>query len=316
MCNREKYINFCDTQKHLPLFLSYKWLDLIARNQWEVIIDQSGNEINGIFPYVIFKKKGFTIIDHPPLTPIGGIWLNYPPDQKYNNRLKFEKETTERLIQQIPKFDFFNIKFHPRFQNWLPFYWNKYQQTTRYTYLLDDLTDLEKIYKEFNLNIRRDIAKAEKASIEVKVSNEIETFCRLKDLAFTEGGLNIKVTNEQIKSIYEFCINEKAGELWIAKSGSEIHAASIFVWDNQTCYYLYGVSNPHYKASGAMSLLLWRAIQKYSSSVKEFNFEGSMIEGVERFFRGFGGKQVPYFHISKTNSKLLKLRSFIHELLQ
>jgi len=316
MTNREKYKYFCDKEKKLPLFLSYKWLNVVAPERWDVIIDQRGDEINGIFPYVWFKKKGFTIIDHPPLTPIGGIWFNYPSNQKYNNRLKFEKEVSERLIQQLPKFSSFNIKFHPHFQNWLPFYWNNFHQTTRYTYVLDDLTDKEKLYKDFNLNIRRDISKAEKANIEIKESYDIETFCQLKDLAFTEGGLDIKVTKEQIKSIYRFCINENAGELWIAKSGEEIHAASIFVWDHQTCYYLYGISNPRHKASGAISLLLWQAIQKYSSKVKEFNFEGSMIEGVERFFRGFGGKQVPYFQISKTNSKVLKLRSFIKDLLK
>ena len=40
---------------------------------------------------------------------------------------------------------------------------------------------------------------------------------------------------------------------------------------------------------------------------KTFNFEGSMLPGVERYFRAFGGKQVPYFCLSKTNHPLLKL---------
>ena len=39
-----------------------------------------------------------------------------------------------------------------------------------------------------------------------------------------------------------------------------------------------------------------------------FDFEGSMIESVERFFRAFGGQQRPYFHVTKTSSRLMKMR--------
>lgn len=66
-------------------------------------------------------------------------------------------------------------------------------------------------------------------------------------------------------------------------------------------------SDPILRSSGAISLLRWESI-KYSSSVtKSFDFEGSMIEPIERFMRSFGAIQTPYFAISKTNSKLLKI---------
>jgi len=40
-----------------------------------------------------------------------------------------------------------------------------------------------------------------------------------------------------------------------------------------------------------------------------FDFEGSMIEPVERFFRSFGAQRVPYFGITK-NRHLFKLLNF------
>jgi hypothetical protein len=64
-----------------------------------------------------------------------------------------------------------------------------------------------------------------------------------------------------------------------------------------------------------MSLLMWEAIQRSSRSSKEFNFEGSMLEEVERFFRGFGAKQVPYFIIKKTNSRILKIKGFLSDII-
>ena len=38
-----------------------------------------------------------------------------------------------------------------------------------------------------------------------------------------------------------------------------------------------------------------------SKVTQRFDFAGSMIKSVERFLRGFGATQVPYFAITKTH---------------
>ena len=58
---------------------------------------------------------------------------------------------------------------------------------------------------------------------------------------------------------------------------------------------------------GSQSYLLWEAIKFSSSKVERFDFEGSMNEQIERFFRAFGAKQQQYFNLSKVESKLLKI---------
>jgi len=85
------------------------------------------------------------------------------------------------------------------------------------------------------------------------------------------------------------------------------HAAIYIAWDKQTCYYIMGGADENYRSSGAYSLLLWEAIKTASGVCKEFDFCGSMIPSIERFFRSFGGEQVPYFHLKKINSKALGL---------
>ena len=47
---------------------------------------------------------------------------------------------------------------------------------------------------------------------------------------------------------------------------------------------------------------LWDAIERLSGQVNAFDFEGSMIEPIERFFEVFGAAQTPYFHISRTST--------------
>ena len=50
---------------------------------------------------------------------------------------------------------------------------------------------------------------------------------------------------------------------------------------------------------------------------KVFDFEGSMIPQIEKYFRGFGGELTPYFVLQKNNwmgSTMLKLRKLIKNL--
>jgi lipid II:glycine glycyltransferase (peptidoglycan interpeptide bridge formation enzyme) len=64
-------------------------------------------------------------------------------------------------------------------------------------------------------------------------------------------------------------------------------------------YYLFGGMDEAYGDSGAKSLLFWKAINMASEKNLTFNFEGSMIPGVERFFRSFGGELTPVYYIYK-----------------
>lgn len=86
-----------------------------------------------------------------------------------------------------------------------------------------------------------------------------------------------------------------------------IHAAIYIIWDKNSAYYLMGGSDPDLRHSGATSLLVWETIKYAATVTKRFDFEGSMIEPIERFFRAFGAQQSPYFHITKTTSVLLNI---------
>jgi len=89
----------------------------------------------------------------------------------------------------------------------------------------------------------------------------------------------------------------------IDKEG-KIHAAVYLVWDENSAFYLMGGGDPELRNSGTTSLCMWEAIQFAAGVTKRFDFEGSMIEPVERFVRAFGAKQYQYFSISKTNGAL------------
>ena len=67
----------------------------------------------------------------------------------------------------------------------------------------------------------------------------------------------------------------------------------------QSAYDLMGGSDPSLRTSGAMSLLMWEAIKFAGQVTRRFDFEGSMLQPVERFFRAFGGRQVRFPRLTR-----------------
>jgi hypothetical protein len=92
------------------------------------------------------------------------------------------------------------------------------------------------------------------------------------------------------------------------------HAGVYLVWDEGSAYYLMGGGDPEVRGSGATSLCLWHAIRFASTVTASFDFEGSMIEPVERLFRAFGAEQTPYFAVSRINSWQLRARIALREI--
>jgi hypothetical protein len=112
-------------------------LDIVCyKGQWNVILhfDDKGT-INGILAYYLTKKYGQIIITNPPLTPHSGI-LVIETDVK-SDSIKI----IETLISKLPVTTYYTQSYEPGFTNWLPMYWKGYTQTTRITYVIDNVRD-------------------------------------------------------------------------------------------------------------------------------------------------------------------------------
>jgi hypothetical protein len=307
MNNKEKYKQWCDNNKDLPLFYRHGYYQALFGNNWDVALDIRDEKIVGCLPYIIRSKFGFKKINPELFLPYQGVWINYPQNQKYATKIGFEKEVCEKLLKQMPDVAFYHQMFHPNFTNWMAFYWKGFEQTTRYTYIINYNPNIDAIFDAFKSNLKWDIRKAEK-SISISTSENIEQLYKLKKQDYNIKNIPLNVPFEKVNKLYEYCKSNNCGELLTATDDkANIHAMMLLVWDEHTAYYLFSATNHTFKTSGAMSLLIWEAIKKMNGLGKNFNFEGSMIKSIEKHFRGFGGIQTPYFSIKKTNSSLFKL---------
>lgn len=310
MSDKQKYRELCNHEESIPLPSRAWWLDAVAGNyNWDVVIIERDNQIIASLPYVLKTVVFFNTISMPKFTPSMGVWLKYPDNQKYHTKLSYEKKICTELIERLPQFERFHQRFHYSFTNWLPFFWKGFMQTTRYTYIINDLSDLEKVFSNFRENIRREIRKAQKY-IKVYQEESVDKLYRLIQLTYERQNQKLDYSFDYFKGLDIACAKNKCCQVFYAEDENQnLHSALYLVWDENCAYYIIGGSDPGLRSSGAASLLMWEAIQFASTVVKQFNFCGSMIEPIERFFRSFGAIQKPYFSISKNNHffKLLKL---------
>lgn len=293
------------------------WLDAVAPNAWgEVVIEREG-QVWARLPYVLKRKYGLRLLTMPPLTPFLGPWIQ-SSQGKYANKLADEKQILTELFERLPDYDLFLQNFHYSVTNWLPLYWKGFQQTTHYTYLLPCLTNLEQIWENFQHNARKEIRKATlRYGLRVRTDLPIDAFLELHRQTFERQGRKLPYPISLVHRIDAACTAHNARKIFIAEDQhGRLHAGAYIVWDEHSAYYLMGGADPKLRNSGAASLCLWEAIQFASTVTKSFDFEGSIIEPIEKFFRSFGAYQTPYFQIAKYNSLSLKIYSDIRSWLR
>lgn len=315
MNNKQKYRSFCQVEKSIPIFSKAWWLDSVAGNDWDVVIIEKGDQIIASMPYLLKNRFGFTILTQPQLTQTLGPWLR-PSNAKYARKLSQEKDLLQKLFAQLPAFAHFQQSWHYSVNNWLPIYWKGFEQTNYYTYRIEDLTNLDSIWKGFEANIRTDIRKAaNKENLTVRTDLTVDDFLKLNEKVFLRQGMGLPYTKKLVYDIDSAAKNNHARKIFIAEDEQGRHHSAVYlIWDDNSAYYLMGGSDPELRNSGATSLCMWEAIQFASTVTKSFDFEGSMMEPVERFFRNFGAVQTPYFLITKTNSRLIKTYIFLKSL--
>lgn len=317
MIFKQKYKEFCKIEEDIPIFSKDWWLDAVCGEEnWDVVLIEKNKNIIASMPYYKIKKVSFDLISMPQLTQTMGPYIKYPEGQKYHNKLSLEKKITNELIEKLPKFDKFSQNFHYNITNWLPFYWNNFEQTTRYTYVIEDLSNLENVFNNFDLSKKQNIKKAEKI-VDIKFDLSARDFYENHKMTLLKQNDTITYSFELFESIYNSGYKHNSAKtIYAIDKVGNIHAALFVVWDQNSAYHLLNTVDPDFRNSGAASLVTREIIKFVSTKTKKYDFEGSMIENVESSFRKFGAIQKPYFQITKKNSKILKIRQLIKEIIK
>jgi hypothetical protein len=245
----------------------------------------------------------------PKLTQNAGIRIKYPDNQKEEARLVYEKELIYKLVDKLPLLPLFRQNFHYSFTNWQPLCWKGFNQTTCYTYVIDDLSNLEIVFEAFSKTAKKNIKKAEKL-VQVYSNDSIEDFCAINKKVFARQGLKYPYQLDFLKRLDNACSKNNSRKILFAKDETgKIYSAVYIVWDSESAYLLMSGSETELRSYNCKTLLVWEAIKFAASVTKRFDFEGSMIERIAEYNRQFGAVPKQYFYIFKENSVVTKCSS-------
>lgn len=309
---KTRYADFCQNN-YVPLHFQHWWLDAVcAEGAWDVCLaTNGGGAITGVLPWYKKQRFGLSIIQQPPLTTYGGPWLCYPnnPHFKQQSRFAFEKKGLDELIRQLPRTAFFQQNFHPDFQNWLPFHWAGFRQTTRYTYIFSDLSDLEKIKAGFKNTLRTDLKKAGQAVEMRREDDAAALLFQLHEMSFQRKNLRPPYSFEIFQRLHSALSKRQQSAIFIARDrrSNAPYAGLHLVFDERWASVLLTGADPVFKSSCAVWGLFWEAIKFCSERGLSLDFEGSMERGIEHGFRAFGAQLTPYHRVWKAGNKLMEV---------
>ena len=314
---RKKYYDsFCNIEKYIPIFSQSWWLDIVCGpDHWDVILIRNEDDILASFPYFHVKSKyNLEIITMPVLTQKMGIYIKYPENLTTSARLILEKSIFNEIIDNLPSYDYFDVTLDHKYLNWLPFYWRGFRQTTQYTYQVEDLSNMEAVFKNFGSGKKNDIKKAADL-VSVGFDMSPQSFIGYYQESLKKQNKELSYSEALFIQLCSEALNRKQGEIICAIDREEnIHGAIFYVWDNECIYNLVTAFDPDYRSSGASSFLFFQIMKKFSAQNLKFDFEGSMMENIEQSYNRFGTVQKMYFRIFRENSKKYRLIKGLKEL--
>jgi len=306
--NKDEYRNFSASEPGVSVFSKGWWLDAVCgKDNWDVVTIKKNEVIVAALPFATSRRFIYKGIELPPFTPRLGPWVKYPEKITHVDQLSFEKDIFTQLINGLPKFDYFSQAFNPAFKNWLPFFWHGFRQMTKYTYIIEDISDIDLVVTNFSYAKKKNIKKAEK-SVKIRFDLPAKEFYEHHKYTLAKQGRKIVYSFDLFERMYDAAYKNNSGTtIYAIDEQKNIHSALFVIWDDISAYDLISTIEPDYRGSGSASLLIREIIKHVSNKTKSFDFEGSMIENVENSFKQFGAIQTQYFKITKFNARILRL---------
>ena len=284
---------------HGTIFNRLDWLALFGGQMHKIGLFSDGGEMVGGVTLYEERHWGMKILRRAPFTPTCGPFLAVKSQnpvavlEEYRKALECVADYLEKIAPAICM-----LPLDQQITDALPLFWRGYKVIPQYTYLLDLALPLEQIRKNMSPVRRNDMSKAKRDGLVVR---QVQDMGVVRDLVLNSFDRQQKfVDRARLESILFQYANPDNSFACVTYWDEMPITACFIVHDSQTAYYLLGGYRAEDRHHGAGAFAVFEAIRHAQElGLQTFDFEGSVIPPIERFFRGFGGRLVPYFTINK-----------------
>ena len=192
----------------------------------------------------------------------------------------------------------YNIIPYSLTRNLQPETWNRMPSSTYLGHILDLSQKEDQIFSHFRDSTKRNIKKAMKEGVEVKIDHSLESieeFYKLNSITRKQHGLPPQ-PYLFFKKVYDHIICKKLGFVVLASFQDKPIAGAVYFHFGEKAVYKYGASVMSYQHLRANNLVMWEAIRWYSQNgYKSLCFGRTEPEndGLIQFKTGWGTTEQP-----------------------
>lgn len=264
------------------LSYAYSWyLDIVSPN-WEALVTP---EYEYVMPLTVKKKYKLPYIVQPALTQQLGVFS----EQVIDNII------IKEFIRKIPYYSY-ELNLNDANSNIV--------ETELFpNYILNLNKPYNNLKQEFSKNTIRNINKS--IIFRLNIINNLPTndFMNFYEL---EEKKSHKVDSSLLQQLLETGTNNNHIQLkGVSSNDNKLIAILCLLFSGNRITYLLPVSSHEGKEKFAMFYLINNLIESESGKNKILDFEGSRIDGVARFYKGFGAVNTPYTVIKQLRPSFL-----------
>ncbi|HLG35461.1 MAG TPA: hypothetical protein VI757_11325 [Bacteroidia bacterium] len=265
------------------LVFAYSWFLDTVSERWDALIE---DDYKYIFPLPRKSKFGFRYIHQPVFTNQLGIFSAEP----------ISSEKVNSFLENIPS-AFRHVELGLNFSNTL--YGNYFCITALAAQHIDLSGGYESIGQGYSDNLKRNLRKAEASGMKIilNVSPEsvTEYFRKAKgDALKIYDDNDYRTLTKLIKLLIEKQQGFTAG---VYAPDNSMIAAAGFMFSNNRIFYLKGAANAHGREINAMHFLMDNIFRQQAGKKMYFDFGGSVIPSLARFYKSFGAQDYFYQHV-------------------
>lgn len=294
----------------MTIFHEPWWLDAVTEGVWrEVRVEQNGACV-GRWPYVERTGPGRLLrLTSPPLCPRLGPLIDSTIDAQED--LGSWSQVLGELADRLPPHHHLVQGFDSKIHYWIPLAWRGFTQTTFFSFVLEETADLDAVRRGYSQGTRRNYRQGLK-SLSLAENEPVLPLYEALGATLRAAGVRIGYPLSTLdRVVKEASARDRGVHVSAHAADGTPLAGAFFVWDERSVYYLVGSASAAARGTGAQSLVLDRGIEIASARGLRFDFEGSRVAGIEKFFRTFGSKPEPFSFVerrSRAVDLLLTLR--------
>jgi hypothetical protein len=278
--DKEKWDHCIGHSTNRLVYAQSWYLDMVASG-WDALVE---DDYASVMPLPAKQKYGIPYLIQPRFTQQLGIF----------STANINEQKVLEFLSDIPaKF----VWSHLYLNSANPVHPNT-RITARTNFEINLRHDYSDIYLRYNENARRNLKKALSAGLTVANSYNAAAFTYLY-----QQHAKIKPNDtalEQLESIVAHALQNNLGEIILVRNlGDKIIAGAFYLTAWNRIIYHSSFNTTDGQQSSAMFYAMDEMIRRHAGTATIFDFEGSMIPGIARFFEGFGGQKKFYFQFKK-----------------